>query len=156
MITITDLFEAYEPGLRRYAEGLTRDADAAADLVSETFLRAMPHLTLLECLNLFQRRAWLYRTLKNRFIDLQRARKRERALCEQIAWEDSLYFPPVYNPDLLAGLPEKFRELLHMAYVLGMTSEEIGQKLSIPAATARSRLRLALQWLRAHPSKLNR
>ena len=37
-----------------------------------------------------------------------------------------------------------------MRYGLDMTSEEIGQKLGVPSATARSRLRLAIQWVKNH------
>lgn len=156
MITTAELFEEYETGLRRYAYRLAGDLDEANDLVSETFLRTYMHLALLGQLNPSQRKAWLYRVLKNRFIDEQRTRKREQALAAQLAWADNLASPAIYAPDAYAQVPAKYRELLQMHYTYEMTSEEIGQKLGVPAATVRSRLRLALQWLRAHPSNFKR
>ena len=156
MLTIADLYEEFESGLSRYAGSLARDSDKANDLVSETFLQAMAHLTLLEQLNTYQRKAWLYRVLKNRFIDQRRAERRARLLVEQIAQMNSLSTPAAFSQGVFAQVPAHYRELLHLRYVLEMTSQEIGLKLGVPAATVRSRLRLAIKWLRAHPSRFDR
>ena len=51
---------------------------------------------------------------------------------------------------VLDDVPRRYRELLRKRYELCMTSTEIGQELGIPPATVRSRLRLAIQWLRSH------
>jgi RNA polymerase sigma-70 factor, ECF subfamily len=156
MLTIADLYMEYESSLRRYAGSLARDTDKANDLVSETFLQAMAHLPLLEQLNSYQRKSWLYRVLKNRFIDQRRAERRSQALVEQLAWMNTLAAPPALGQDVLAQAPAQYRQVLHLHYVLEMTSEEIGFKLGVPAATVRSRLRLAIKWLRAHSSNLDR
>ncbi|MFN2201071.1 MAG: sigma factor, partial [Caldilineaceae bacterium] len=63
---IAELYEEYETVLLRYALRLTHDTDWAADLVQDTFVRSMGHVELLRMLKKHQRRAWLYRTLKNR------------------------------------------------------------------------------------------
>lgn len=156
MLNIADLYEEFESGLSRYAGSLARDSDKANDLVSETFLQAMAHLPLLEQLNTYQRKAWLYRVLKNRFIDQRRAERRAQTLVERLAWMNALATPAALGQDVFAQVPAQYRELLHMHYVLEMTSEEIGLKLGVPAATVRSRLRLAIKWLRAHSSKFDR
>ena len=156
MLTIADLYEEFESGLSRYAGSLARDSDKANDLVSETFLQAMAHLPLLEQLNTYQRKAWLYRVLKNRFIDQRRAERRAQTLIERLAWMNELATPAALGQDVFAQVPPQYRELLHQHYVLEMTSEEIGLKLGVPAATVRSRLRLAIKRLRAHSSKFDR
>jgi RNA polymerase sigma-70 factor (ECF subfamily) len=156
MLNIADLYEEFERGLSRYAGSLARDSDKANDLVSETFLQAMAHLPLLEQLNTYQRKAWLYRVLKNRFIDQRRAERRAQNLVERLAWMNELAIPAALGQDVFAQVPAQYRELLHLHYVLEMTSEEIGLKLGVPAATVRSRLRLAIKWLRAHSSKFDR
>ena len=76
----------------------------------ETFIRAMANIQLLELLNRHQRRSWLYRTLKNLFIDDLRSLKRRQALFEQLAQdvEDSPYVP----------LDTMSLELLHMSSAL--------------------------------------
>jgi RNA polymerase sigma-70 factor (ECF subfamily) len=156
MLTIADLFVEFESGLSRYAGSLARDTDKANDLVSETFLQAMAHLPLLAQLNTYQRKSWLYRVLKNRFIDQRRAERRTQTLVERLAWMNALATPAALGQDVLAQAPAQYRQVLHLHYVLEMTSEEIGLKLGVPAATVRSRLRLAIKWLRAHSSKFDR
>jgi len=155
-MTIADLYEEFETRLRRYAMSLARDSDRADDLVQETFIRAWAHLELLGQLNPHQRRAWLYQVLKNLFLDGERARQRQQALVEQLTREApiaSYPSPEAMSPGLFELVPERYRGLLHQRYVLGMTSKEIGRELGIPAATVRSRLHLAIKWLRAHQSE---
>jgi RNA polymerase sigma-70 factor (ECF subfamily) len=156
-MTIAELYEEFEVRLRRYAISLVQDSDRADDLVQETLIRAMAHLELLEQLNPHQRRAWLYRVLKNRFIDEHRAHQREQVLAEQLARE-AQYIVSYHSPyaawsDILGLVPEQYRDVLHQRYVLGMTSTEIGEELGVPPATVRSRLHLAIKWLRGHTSK---
>jgi RNA polymerase sigma-70 factor (ECF subfamily) len=155
-LTIDELYEEYDNRLHRYAMGLTRDSNRASDLVQETFIQALTHLELLRRLNRYQRRAWLYRVLKNRFIDQQRARQREQALLERLVEmveiESSIFIDArLYG--LFDRVPERYQDLLKKRYILGMTSKEIGDDLGIPAATVRSRLRLAIKWLRTHQSE---
>jgi RNA polymerase sigma-70 factor (ECF subfamily) len=147
-ITLSEIYTELQPELRRFALSLARDADAADDLVSETMLKAMANLSLLGSLAHYQRRAWLYRVLKNLFYDGLRSQRRQQRLLDQLGRMDDE--PAVYAlpADLLEQVPERFRELLNLRFCLGMSSEEIGAKLGIPAATARSRLHLATQWLR--------
>ena len=155
-MTLADLYEAFEAKLRRYAIRLARDVDQADDLMQETFIRAMGHLELLGQLNHHQCQAWLYRVLKNVFLDVQRAQQREQALVEQLTQETPVAGDPwseIMSADLFERIPERYRELLQKRYLLGMTSEEIGRELGIPAATVRSRLHLAIKRLRANPSR---
>jgi RNA polymerase sigma-70 factor (ECF subfamily) len=157
-VTIRELFEDYESQLHRYAERLARDPDRAGDLVQETFIRALGHLPLLENLERYQRRAWLYRTLKNRFIDEERARQRQQLAYEQLAQEpslDDLPAPSVIVATLIGQAPERYQEVLYERYILGKTSQQIGDELGVPPATIRSRLFLARKWLAAHRARLS-
>jgi RNA polymerase sigma-70 factor (ECF subfamily) len=156
-MTLTDLYEEYEIELHRYARRWTRDPHRIDDLVQETFIRAMGHLDLLDLLEPYQRRAWLYRTLKNLFLDDVSARQRQEALIEQMAQDAPLagYLPQeVISPNPFDLVPEKYRDLVRKRYILGMTSQEIAEELGIPAATVRSRLHLAIKKLRLQAYKL--
>jgi RNA polymerase sigma-70 factor (ECF subfamily) len=156
-MTLTDLYEEYEIELHRYARRWTRDPHRIDDLVQETFIRAMGHLDLLDLLEPHQRRAWLYRTLKNLFLDDVSARQRQEALIEQMAQDAPLagYLPQeVISPNPFDLVPEKYRDLVRKRYILGMTSQEIAGELGIPAATVRSRLHLAIKKLRLQAYKL--
>lgn len=156
--TIVELFNEYEMKLQRYAVSLCSDEDQAKDLVQETIIQAMTHLYQLQQLNSFQRQAWLYRVLKNRFIDQVRSARREQAFYQTLADLTRTTAHTVDNSeaevaDGLANenLPENFRAVLHRRYILGMNSEEIAQELGIPSATVRSRIHLGIKWLRKQP-----
>jgi RNA polymerase sigma-70 factor (ECF subfamily) len=117
----------------------------------------MGHLELLGQLNHRQRKAWLFRVMKNRFIDEQRAQQRRQDLIENLsqdAWLATSLSGDEKSLHLFESVPEQYRELIHQRYVLGMNSTEIGRSLGIPAATVRSRLHLAIKWLRAHQSQI--
>jgi RNA polymerase sigma-70 factor (ECF subfamily) len=152
-LTIRDLYDEYEARLHRYALSLARDQDRADDLVQETMIRAMGNLVLLGQLNRYQRQAWLYRVVKNLFIDRERARQRQTVLVERLARDAELDSAPAATMlarELLELVPERYREVLYRHYILGQTSQEIGGELGVPAATVRSRLYLARKWLRTH------
>lgn len=157
MGTLEELYREYAEGLQAYASRLTRDSQAAEDLVQEAFIRTLGHLQLLEQLNVHQRRAWLCQTVKRLFLDRWASRAREAAAIAQLSLETEGYVPPV-EPDLLATLlarvPESCRQVLEMRYSLGMNSTEIGEELGLPPATVRSRLHLAIARLRAAQDKL--
>ncbi len=156
-LTIQDLYDLFEAKLHRYAVNLARDHDRADDLVQETLIRAMGNLVLLQQLNSYQRQAWMYRVLKNLFIDGERRRERQEAVYQNLAWETDLEpAAPAAMPfqDMLDLAPERYRDVLHRRYVLGQNSEEIAGEYGIPAATVRSRLYLARKWLRTHHPEL--
>jgi RNA polymerase sigma-70 factor, ECF subfamily len=156
--TIAELFEEHEARLQRYALRLAMDSEHANDLVQETFVKAITHLNQLQNLNPHQRQAWLYKVLRNHFLDQARARQREQALLQKLADLTRVAeAPDEAEPELdlvldgsLERMPQIYRDVLQRRYMLGMTSEQISSELGIPAATVRSRLHLAMKWLRSH------
>jgi RNA polymerase sigma-70 factor (ECF subfamily) len=155
-MTVDDLYAHYEAILLRYAQSLTHDSDRADDLVQETFIRSLGHLSLLAMLEPAQRRAWLKRTLKHLFIDSERARQRQERLLQQLTVTETVSeqetFAGVLTPNPFESLADDVRELFEMRYTLGMNSTEIGEELGLPAATVRSRLHYATEKLRLYRS----
>jgi RNA polymerase sigma-70 factor (ECF subfamily) len=156
-MTLTDLYEQYEGQLHRYARRWTHDPHRIEDLVQETLIRAMGYLELLGDLAAYQQRAWLFRTLKNLYLDQERARQCEEALLGRIAQGllDSETFAAEWAPTNPFDLvPEKYRDLVRMRYEWDMNSSEIAAELGVPAATVRSRLRLAIKQMRLQAYRL--
>lgn len=155
-MTLDDLYDDYDALLQRYAYSLTRDPDRVDDLVQETFIRSMNHLTLLAMLQPPQRRAWLKRTLYHLFIDEERTHKRQERLLQQFTVAEEIseqeIFAHLLTPNPFQSIAAEHRELFEMRYILGMNSSEIGAALGIPAATVRSRLHFATQKLRTYRS----
>jgi RNA polymerase sigma-70 factor (ECF subfamily) len=74
MEDLASLIEPHVPALRRYAWALTRDGDAADDLVQDCLTRALSRWHL-------RRRdgdvkSWLFTILRNQYLDAARQRVR--------------------------------------------------------------------------------
>lgn len=151
-MNVLDEIEASIPALRRYARGLTRDREAADDLVQDCLERAVAKR------HLWRRDApvlhWLYRIMTNRYRD-----DRRRAAPQLVAI-DTLADPPSQpggqeaRLDLrevqaaLLRLPLDQRQALLMVSVEGLSFDEAAKALGIPKGTLMSRLARARAQLR--------
>lgn len=141
------------PSLRRYARGLTRDSEAADDLVQEALTRAISKRHLWRPGSSI--RAWAFTILHNVFVNQCRHAKIRSAEC----WEDQEHKAPspANQTDHLtlkavehahARLPEKQREIVMLVAVQGLDYEEAARIVGVPVGTVRSRLSRARQLLR--------
>ncbi|MBV6646615.1 MAG: sigma-70 family RNA polymerase sigma factor [Cyclobacteriaceae bacterium] len=148
-----------------FAYKLTFDEDDAKDLVQDTFLKAYRFISS------FQRgtnaKAWLYRILKNSFINDFRKKSKEPA---KVDYQDVENF---YNSDdvdenttvdlrvdtvkdmmgdevtnALNALAVDFRTVIILCDLEGFTYEEMAKILDIPIGTVRSRLHRARNLLK--------
>ncbi|MEY8838257.1 sigma-70 family RNA polymerase sigma factor [Cribrihabitans sp. XS_ASV171] len=141
--------------LRRYARVLTRDAEAADDLVQATFLRAQERRTTFR--DGKDIRVWLMTILHNLFIDDRRsaraAEAREQAWAETRpafvapSGETAVRLAQIRAAVLALGAEQ--REALHLVAVEGLTVAEAAQILDVPAGTVMSRVGRARAALRA-------
>lgn len=138
-----ELYRKHCAELLRYARGACRDREAAEDLTQETFLKALQNTAVLAELSASQRRAWLYRTLKNLLIDRCRHAAYEEQYLNRPA-EDAVTeetgFAQAENAQLLRQLPPLDRTLFRMRYLEGYTSAELAQIFSMPPGTVRAKL----------------
>lgn len=91
---LEELFCAHRAELTAYCRGLCRSDAAAQDMVQEVFLRAWQNIGTLQDLGPSQRRAWLYRTARNLFVDAMRRTAREAAALPELEPE-----PETPDPD---------------------------------------------------------
>jgi RNA polymerase sigma-70 factor (ECF subfamily) len=145
--------------LYSYGMYLTGDKDTASDLLQETFLKAFRFFDKFE--KGTNARAWLYRIMRNTFINEYRRIKRQPELVEydeQISSyqmlprdEEATSLRQQINGEMfgdeIAGaieaLPEKFKSVIVLRDVDDMPYEEIADALEIPIGTVRSRLHRA-------------
>ena len=153
------LDELYASGLR-----LTRNREAAEDLVSEVYERAWKSFDqFTPGTNL---RAWLYKILTNTFINHYRQKQREPvrvdldktddtqdnasgSLYERLADSDRFSRPDevlanrFLDRDLqkaIESLPEEFRMVVLLCDVQSFSYQDAADMLAIPIGTVRSRL----------------
>ena len=74
---IEELYKKYYEELINWCHSMTGNLYTAEELVHEAFLRAMLHEDTLSTLKEQQSRSWLYRTVKNLYVDRLRHGKKE-------------------------------------------------------------------------------
>jgi len=150
--------------LYHFALRTTGNADDAKDLLQDTFLKAYRFIDKYE--RGTNAKAWLFRIMKNSFINTYRKHSREPEQVDYAAIEE--YYELVrdqsgdgndlrknfYN-DLLGdevvtameSITEEFRTIIILSDLEGLTYEEIAEMLDIPLGTVRSRLHRARKHL---------
>lgn len=136
------------PNLRRYALSLCRDPHIADDLVQTTAERAFAARGQID--PALRLEAWLFRILRNAWIDMTR---RNRTRGEQVEIGEA---PDISDVDgrvvtetrlmmkaaslAVAALPENQREVLILVCVEEMSYAETAEVLGVPIGTVMSRL----------------
>lgn len=150
--------------LYNYALRITGSEDDANDLVQETYLKAFRFFDKFE--KGTNSKAWLFRILKNSFINEYRRVKKEP---DKVDYEDIENFyenikaddikSRHYSMDAFNGLmddeisqaitklPEDFRTVIILSDIEGFTYEEIADFVDCPVGTVRSRLHRARKML---------
>lgn len=163
-----DLYAAlvgrYQEMLYRHALGMVSQADAAADLVQDSFVKA--YTSLRHCDDPARFGAWIFRILRNRCLDYLKDRRRQTVPLDQ----EAVIAPSRENPETdldraelrravssaLDTLPEAQREAFLLKHVDGRSYEEMAELLgaSISALKMRvMRAREALQLLLSPPEE---
>ena len=147
-----DLLTTLIPRLRRYARALTRNEDAADDLVQDSLERAWRKAHHWEPGS--DLRAWVFTLMHNLFVNNLRRQKPEVELIEHHEVPDLQARGPEGVLDLrdlesgLAQLPSEQREVLLLVCLEDMTYEQVAEILGIPIGTVMSRLHRARERLR--------
>jgi RNA polymerase sigma factor (sigma-70 family) len=151
--------------LYHFAYRLTSDEDDANDLVQDTFLKAYRFIKSYEQGS--NAKAWLFRILKNSFINNYRKTSKEPGKVDyeeaeaylqtgKAAYSDTLdgsekIFRALVGDEVtyaLNSLPVDFRTVIILCDIEEFTYEEIAKIVDIPIGTVRSRLHRARKMLR--------
>ena len=146
---IEELYTSYHNELVKWCQTMTDSHELAEELVQEAYLRAMLHQDMLEMLQEKQRRAWLYRTVKNLYIDNIRHRSFEDVV-EDVPEnvEEPQEFTEFEWIKLLESLPDIEGVLFSLRYLQGYNSNQLGRMFNLPPGTVRSKLSSAKKHLR--------
>lgn len=148
-----------------FAHKLTSDEDDAKDLVQDTYLKAFRFIASFE--KGTNAKAWLFRILKNSFINDFRKKSRQPAKVDYSEVE-SYYNSDDIDQDITVDLRSEtvqhkigdevtgavnslavdFRTVIILSDLEGFTYEEMSKILDIPIGTVRSRLHRARNLLK--------
>lgn len=150
----------YRDALLTYGLYLTNDREQAHDLIQDTYMKAYRYYSTFERGS--NARAWLYRILRNTFINEYRRLQRlpdilqfdeqissykmsgsSSASADEIiqAADTELFGDEV--SEAISALPEKFKSVIVLRDVQELPYEEIAEALRVPIGTVRSRLHRA-------------
>lgn len=139
--------ERYLGRLHGYAHSLCGDADEARDLVQNCALKALT--ARAEPPDEAAYRAWLFRILRNGFLDQVRRNRVREQLAPKLAdvtvpgeyWAaaDRLISVLTVKREL-ARLPEAHREIIGLIDIAGLSYAEAAEALDVPAGTVMSRI----------------
>ncbi len=158
-------FMPFHNALYNFALRLARDEDEASDLVQETYLKAYRFFDSYE--QGTNAKAWLFRILKNSFINEFRRKSKRPA---QVDYNDveNYYNSEDTDSDITTDLRQSsvadmigdeiagalnsldvdFRTIIILCDLEGFTYEELSKILDIPIGTVRSRLHRARNLLK--------
>jgi RNA polymerase sigma-70 factor (ECF subfamily) len=145
------LVEAQIPRLRRFARSFAYSDADADDLAQEALIKVYRSLRSYRFESAFT--TWLYRVIKNCFMDAQRAAESRARATDRLS-ASAPPQPPVDLPDELlrkaeerqhlwsaiAQLPPAFRTVVVLSDVEGFGVAEVAQIEKIPEGTVKSRL----------------
>lgn len=159
---VAALYVEHGEELRRFLQGILRDAQLAGDVLQATFVKMAErgHETKVE-----SRKAWLFRVAFNEAMAVRRREavgdKVVRNMSEQVpAWHQDGMGGQADDPlvrlesveavrEAMSQLPPEQRQLVRMRIYEEKTFAVIAKELSIPLGTALARMRAALIKLRA-------
>ena len=161
-------YDRYAPSVFSLARYMLREHTLAEEATQDVFL----NLWLKAGSYNPQRgtpKAWFMSVAHHRIIDVIKARNRRNQSTNQVSHE-LLDLYPSDRPsteeevqrnlsreeiiEVLATLPEGQREVIILAYFEGFSQSEIASRLDQPLGTVKTRVRLAMQKLRAAFKKL--
>jgi len=153
----------YADMLFNYGLYLSGDREQAADLLQDTYLKAFRFFDKFE--KGTNAKAWLYRIMKNTFINEYRRTHRQPEIVEfdeqispyQMSASASgmndlrdMMESRMFDDEMagaIAALPEKFKSVVVLRDIEELPYEEIAEVLAIPIGTVRSRLHRARSML---------
>jgi RNA polymerase sigma-70 factor (ECF subfamily) len=154
---LEQLYEEHHRQALGLAYQLLRDSGESEEVVQEAFLSAWRAQDRYDA-RLGSQRTWILTMVRNRCIDVLRARKRRPVdpIDEQFDLADGAdvsaqaitSVEATRARQAMAALPPEQQEVIELAYFRGLTHFEIADKLATPVGTIKGRIRLALDRLR--------
>lgn len=161
---ISALIEKYNRRVRDYIRMMVGDADVAADIAQETFIKAVRVIDEGRYTDSGKFQSWIMRIAHNKALDYFRSQKNNNSVSESSAGynvlgtmkyadksvEDSMISDQI-SADIRALvelLPDEQREVVMLRYYSDLSFKEIAEQTGVSINTALGRMRYALINLR--------
>ena len=155
---LSDAYRDYEKGLNQHSFFKIHDHNLSQDLVQDTFMKAWKYLVKGGKIDLMK--AFLYHVLNNLIVDEYRKQKNKASSLDSMLENGFDQSTGDHNRilDILDGgrsmhlmneLPEKYRKVLHMRYIQGLSLEEMSVSIGQPKNTLAVQVHRGIEKLKA-------
>lgn len=149
---LEDIYHTYRQLLFYVAYSILHDIPTAEDCVQQSYIRVMPHLEKITEVHCPQTKNFMVIIVKNIALNVYNARRKKSTISydevegwllaspndEIENWESSAHLE-----DLMARLPDSYRDALMLRYDNGYSAAEIAGLLEISEEGAKKRLQRA-------------
>jgi len=145
-MTVESIVEALSQDFLRFAVHITGDFHRANDIYHDVLVKAIEQEDIFKDLSLVQIKAWFFKAIKNKHIDLCRRQKHEAALYKE--GQASVFEDRHILKMAMTHLTDQERRVVSLKYFAGYKSHEIADIVGLKASTVRNRLSTARAKLR--------
>jgi RNA polymerase sigma-70 factor (ECF subfamily) len=144
MMDLEDIWEEYYTPLQKFISKKVYDQVSVDDILQVVFLKINNHLHQVR--DEQKLKSWIYKVTRNVIIDYYRTQKHTEKLPDNIdiPIENKVenYTQEVANclASTMNVLPEKYREVLQLSELDGLSQKDISERLGISYSTAKSRV----------------
>ncbi len=144
-LTVEEVHERFDAGLRSFVAARVRDPASAEDLVQDVYLKIQTRIGTIR--DEERVGAWVYRVARNTVYDFYRTTRPTQEL-EELPSPDPTEEGMERRlsttvRDMLDGLPPEQKIALQLTEYEGMTQKELAERLGISVSGAKSRVQRA-------------
>ncbi len=127
------------------------DCDEAEDILQDVFVRIHTNLDTVRDMERVE--SWIYQIARNSIADYYRSRKKlveltDLPIDDEPPEEDTATFLAPYIREVIASLPDPYRQALEMTEYRGISQKQLAGQLGISFSGAKSRVQRAREKVR--------
>lgn len=156
-VAFEKLYDDYSAAIYGLAFKILKDEALAEDALQETFVRIWRKIQTYDPSKgrLF---TWMLNIVRNIAIDMLRARESRKvsqtSSIDQYSFDakgpsTAMQIEHIGLRELVDGLPAEQKHVIELIYFLGYSQSDVAEEFNIPLGTVKSRVRLAMNYLRA-------
>lgn len=133
-------YHKYKFDFYRYALSLLQDPHLAEEAVQEGWMKCVKNAKVFFQIPPEKRKAWMVVLVKNVCLDIRRAESRHQTLDPDWDLPAQDQGEPMGIVETIRAMPEQYRTILELKFVLEWKNKEIAQHLNLSLSTVTTRI----------------
>ena len=133
-------YHKYKTDMYRYALSLLQDQTLAEEAVQEGWMKCVKNAGVFFQIPPEKRKAWMVVLVKNVCLDIRRKESKHQSLDPDWDMEAPAQEGPHTIVEVIRAMPEQYRTILELKFVLEWKDKEIARHLGLPLSTVTSRI----------------